>query len=663
MADFTVVAPIALTPTYSSANETEIPLWDVEECYARGEEVRTADNKTWVAMFDKVEDRLNKCKTLYNIGKDPATAEIPSATSCMYPYDGYRWWKEISNTRNASLMFDGTLERETVATGTLEVHFVPATKIDALCIFGITASKVRVESERYSREDDLEYPEPRYPSVKYHDQFIELDFPHEVGDTIKLFFEGVGVNLLHPVGTIRVGIVVAGVKELFGLASYGTEVGIKDYSQKDRDTFGMPIIREETYSEWVRYDFEAETDRLYQIKQLISKYRAQYVAYIGEASRPETCVYGMMQDFSVPVESYPLSHGTLEVLGAPVAFHRPYCPVCPDQGGPWPWRNVEGKTIFCDGLPLCDDEAPVPEGEYGLCQTKTIELVCGDLPNILTGRAVDSFGNIVDVGLNGALFINNKRTPFSPWYSMNWRDLTVGGENTFVAVGERGLIASFKSEPPYSIDRRLSPFNSDYHSVLYFWHNGIPMFAAATACGQFACSEDGERWFAADEFDDFSGCLLDTLDTQGLAKLASIKITERNSAILAVLKTGVVLYGDYSWEDITESLILQNAHSGAIGRYYEQEYVAVANDTTLAMAHPATPSWRTVEIAGIASLFSLSGDVYVCTRQNAVYHCQPTFYGSSIDLTEVDPPQVGTLAPLTIHAIASGQLTNRVPMG
>lgn len=660
---FVIVSPLQITPTYSSATLTEVPPWDPEECYVRGEEV-SYDGKAWAAMFDKVEDRLNKCKTLYNIGRNPATAIIPNQPPCSYPYNGYKWWKEVTTLTNPLLMFDGTLERETVATGTLEVHFVPATQINALCIFGITAATVRVESERYTREDNLIYPDPLYPSVKYHDQFIELDFPHEVGDTIKLFFTGVGVNLLHPVGMIRVGMVVAGAKEDLGLACYGTEVGIKDFSQKDRDVFGMPVIREETYSEWIRYDFEAETERLYQIKQIISKYRAQYVAYIGRDSRPETCIYGMMQDFSIPVETWSVSTGSLEVLGAPLAFHRPYCPVCPPGGG---WE--EGKTIFCGQTP-CDDAEPIPEGEYGLCQTKTVTAVCGNAPNVITGMAEDEDGNVVEVGLNGALFINNKRTPFSPWYDMNWRDVAVNDDGIFVAVGDNGLIASFVASPPYIINRRQSPFDgANYHSVVMFWCNeaGRRLMAAVSGCGPIAYSVDGIEWL---EYDDIPYGYASWMSPSAFPVRNAIAVDAQTigiqaSEFLAVTGEGKVWKkGEYGvWTDLTKSLTLVNPIGCCLGIQevsgtpysYTVSTSTVSGESTLAMMVGGESDWTSIEVAaGIQSVFSFDEIPHICTKSGEVFSCHKEEFGE-ITLELVGPALMGTLAPLQL-CIASGEV-------
>lgn len=671
---FVVVNPLQITPTYSSAALIEIRLWDADECYARGEEVRTADNKTWVAMFDKVEDRLNKCKTLYNIGRNPATAIIPLNTSCMYPYDGYSWWKEIATVENPLLMFDGTLERETVATDTLEVHFVPDTKIDALCIFGITAATVKVTSERYTREDNLEYADPLYPSVKYHDQFIELDFPHEVGDTIKLFFTGLGVNLLHPAGMIRVGMVVAGVKEDLGLACYGTEVGIKDYSQKDRDVFGMPVIREETYSEWVRYDFEAETERLYQIKQIVSKYRAQYVAYIGRDSRPETCVYGMMQDFSIPVETWSVSTGSLEVLGAPLAFHRPYCPVCPPGGG---WE--EGKTVFCGQTP-CDDAEPIPEGEYGLCQTKTVTAVCGNTPNVITGMAEDGDGNVVEVGLNGVLFINDKRTPFSPWYDMNWRCAGFSLHfNRFILAGDDGFIATIDSGSR-TVVKRVSPVQDDFISVATSLSVspinalGPLLTTLLTRCGERIFSFDGGiTWLLNEELTGEQGNLFD--GKNGISHQNADKVSFAGASVIYTYEdlhcmgrtNGVLHYNDGMntlWQT-ARNVPTTETFNGIVSSRTGSRRVILATPSKIIRTTEFNFVWS--ELANpldgeLIGCHFANGNFYVASSAGQIANLGPCT-GESLSVQAVEDAKTGTLAPLRLYSMASGVIETGAPGG
>lgn len=99
---------------------------------------------------------------------------------------------------------------------------------------------------------------------------------------------------------------------VIGEVCYGTELSITDYSRMDRDTFGNLTIIQRGYSNVVKYKIEAETSRLYEIRDKLASCRAEKKTF-AVAGIPGLTVTGYMKSFSIPIDSYSVTEITLEV--------------------------------------------------------------------------------------------------------------------------------------------------------------------------------------------------------------------------------------------------------------------------------------------------------------------------------------------------------------
>jgi hypothetical protein len=99
-----------------------------------------------------------------------------------------------------------------------------------------------------------------------------------------------------------------------GRCLYGTEVGIVDYSRKERDTFGNITLIERGYSDLVRYNVIIETAQASTVRALLALKRAVSAAYVGSADHDITHVTGYLQSFSIDLQPN-YSPLTLEVEG------------------------------------------------------------------------------------------------------------------------------------------------------------------------------------------------------------------------------------------------------------------------------------------------------------------------------------------------------------
>lgn len=487
-AGFHLIPPGTVTKAMieSTATTETLPLWDPAFCYPVGFQVSLGNGTMWEAVHQRVTTKYRACNPLYNLNKLPSSATIPKSY-CGYYYAGEAWWRPITVPSNDMRMFDPSLETETQATGSLVVTVTPDFSCDAIALFGVVADTVAIEVEGlYARVWNLAYSPAMFSSVTHADSLVELWLPQCQGRRVTLSFTGMPANPIYAEGAIKVGFVCLGEKISIGFNCYETSIGILDYSQKSRDVWGNPIVRQDTYADRANYIFEAWTPELHAIKSAISEYRATPIAYIGHAEVEATWIFGLYQDFLIPVQSFTVDTGNLIVTGMPRHWDRPYDAVC---------ESWEGKTTIGCGGDACIDATVVDEDAYGLCQTATAPSTCANAPALVTGLAAD-----VLTGLDGQLYASQRRTPASRFYDLN---ITSVAYNDFFdnwgICGTRGLLAissdgvNWVHVPGYE--------QHDFVKILAChdrppgYSNQTKMYVAFTACGTAVFSFDGgDTW-------------------------------------------------------------------------------------------------------------------------------------------------------------------------
>ena len=543
-----IIPPItvaAVDIVYSSIEDDPVPLWDPEVCYGKGATVQTSDGRTWRALHGKVSSLLRRCKDLYNIGRTPETARIPTG-SCGYLTNDEPWWMEFPAESNLLSMFDPRLETLTESSGELVIGLRPAHPFDALAIFGLTASSVTVVMSNslgaiFERTYDLAYQPQLFPSCRYRDRLVVDGIPpydpatNPAAEPLRLVFRGVKGESGVPMDAIRVGFVCMGVRQLIGLPCYGTTVNISDYSRKERDVFGLPVLKQDAYSYTVEYIFESSYDDLYRIKQLISEYRATPVGWIGVSDREETCVFGLYKDFNVPIQYHGVNTGTLEVVGMPEEADRSILPCL--------LSPIEGSVTLDCGQELTE---------------RTVTQVCGNAPNWVTGAAVDADDNLMEGGLNGALYFNRRPFPFSPWYRFNVRGLGYSKyHDRFVLVGDDGALAV--TVPGVGEQPWVRPVESPIEGANYISLAASPEHAygervvcALTDCGVRIFSFDGGLTWKLNEdlgsteknfFDGSTGRSFANRDEVKIERACSIAYS--GSTFVIGRRDGVVNYREY----------------------------------------------------------------------------------------------------------------------
>lgn len=114
----------------------------------------------------------------------------------------------------------------------------------------------------------------------------------------------------------KVGQIVLGRDIDLGITTYGTSLSIEDYSRKERDQFGNPIIVERAFAQLVDYDVKLETNLARFVQRTLAEYRTKPVVWIGSDDEIYgTIVYGYYRRFDIVLSSPSLSDATIEVEG------------------------------------------------------------------------------------------------------------------------------------------------------------------------------------------------------------------------------------------------------------------------------------------------------------------------------------------------------------
>lgn len=276
----------------SNVPEDDYPLWDESTAYVEGD---------WVMWEHRVYEALGD-----STGKEPGVS----------PAD----WNDGGYT-NRYRMFDEKISTPTTNPESIEVGLAPGKPIDSVAFFNVDAGDVRVKSiDPYQGTvfDRSVAPVSTEGIDNWHSYFfnpIELMRDFVITGVPSSSFGSLEITLTKQNGTASVGSVVIGSTFVIGCATYGTEVGITDYSYKAQDDYGNWEIVERGYSKRAEFDVVVKTRETGQIQRKLAKYRAKPLVWIGSEQLEATVIYGYYKDFSIVLSGPNVSDCTITVEG------------------------------------------------------------------------------------------------------------------------------------------------------------------------------------------------------------------------------------------------------------------------------------------------------------------------------------------------------------
>lgn len=254
--------------------------------------------------------------SLYEVVADPNTSDEPTAGVLADPPT----WLAIGQI-NQFRMFSGVIFEQTENSGSIEVTIADDAVVNAVALFNLSGNTVTVsmndpvEGEVYSstkslldNSDVTDWYSYFFEDITLKIDLAFLDLPSYSTATVTVVIDA-GAEVA------KAGEMVLGSARTLGLTSYGTSVGIVDYSIKERDSFGGAIIKERTFSRRVGYELQVDTSKINSIVNTLASVRAKPIVYIGDENESSTIVYGYYRDFGITYSTPSFSSCSLEVEG------------------------------------------------------------------------------------------------------------------------------------------------------------------------------------------------------------------------------------------------------------------------------------------------------------------------------------------------------------
>lgn len=301
-----VISPVDITDarlsSSSIAASTEAE-WQPSTAYTAGDVV-------------KLESLHKEYRCLIN-----HTSGSASETPETEPVDGTGdpLWLDLGAT-NRWAMFDGKSQNKSTDTTDIVVELVMGVNVNGLALFGLEGDSVNVTmtnglTEVYNQTVqllDLSYLNGSYYNWFFLkgdklQQLVKLDLPPYAGATITVTVAGTGA------ATRAIGELVVGVKRELGDTTYGTSYEIKDFSTKERDTFGNAIIVERAFSSLIKYNVMVPRQLVNSTKKFLSQNRTSGLVWIGDEDSPESIVYGFYNKWSIVTQNYSMTDAIIQV--------------------------------------------------------------------------------------------------------------------------------------------------------------------------------------------------------------------------------------------------------------------------------------------------------------------------------------------------------------
>ena len=295
-----IIKPITATDSMILSNNiapSPYPEWDNITNYSVGDKV-------------KVDAIHNEYQCLItNNNQDPTTNPVDGT--------GNPYWLDLGSTNDWAL-FDNRSRKASVNPLSIELQIKPNKLVGSIAFINIEAASLNITMDSVSGggevyNQDINLRELVYSYEDYF--FSEIDsLTSAVRVDLPLYSDAtITITATSPSSDVKIGELVFGPSVNIGLTQYGTSVGIVDFSTKEKDIFGDPIIVERDYADRVDYDILVESAKTASVKKMLSNYRATPLVFIGKEDRYETVVYGFYKRLDMVLQDFAYSSMVLEV--------------------------------------------------------------------------------------------------------------------------------------------------------------------------------------------------------------------------------------------------------------------------------------------------------------------------------------------------------------
>jgi hypothetical protein len=294
------------TLTATDVPETDNPDWALSQSYSVGNQ-RQITTPNVHTLYECVQAHTSDANNKPTVDVDPNTG-IGA------------YWIRVSATNTWAMFSDQISDRTEQATS-ITVTITPGEVINGIALFNLAGIEVQVQMDDpidgivydttvslNSNEGINDWYEYYFNPIETKSDIALLDLPaYSTADVI--------VTINAPAGTAACGLLTLGYQRVLGIAENGSGVGILDYSRKELDAYGRPIVVQRGYSKIASYDVHVQTNRISYIQNLLANLRTTPVTWIGSEEYGATIVYGYYRDFDLVFRDPVSSPATIEVEG------------------------------------------------------------------------------------------------------------------------------------------------------------------------------------------------------------------------------------------------------------------------------------------------------------------------------------------------------------
>lgn len=254
---------------------------------------------TYVSIGEKV---MVTTSGVHEIFVNLTTSNLGNQPEDDDPVTPVNWARESATNRWA--MFSDQISDQTEQVTSFEVELTPGSLVNAISFFGIDATTIQVvmddpvEGEVYNRIVNLVDDSGVNNWYEFYFEPISLQNTLSLVDLPPFLNAVITVTVTKAGGTAKLGLLTMGAQKRLGDTDYGTSIGIIDYSTKERDTFGEPVIVKRNFSKRANYLVTVDTVNIDSVQRILSDFRTTPLTFIGSVDFPSTILYGFYKDFS-----------------------------------------------------------------------------------------------------------------------------------------------------------------------------------------------------------------------------------------------------------------------------------------------------------------------------------------------------------------------------
>ena len=257
---------------------------------------------------------VNYANSIYVSLQDANTGNAPDTSPTF-------WLRKSAN--NTYRMFDEFVNTQTTAASPLVIELKPREMINSLAFFnlgGVTDIRIVVKDAPGGTVVlDVTYNLDDTTIIDWYTYFFEpydlrTDF---VLQNIPPYPNAVITCTFTSATSVQVGTVVFGNVYQIGKTQYGVTTGIRDYSTKNVNTFGITTFTQRAFSKRMEANVYINNADLRFIQKLLQDLRATPTVWIGSDAEgyDVLSVYGYYRDFNIEIPYPNNSFCRLEIEG------------------------------------------------------------------------------------------------------------------------------------------------------------------------------------------------------------------------------------------------------------------------------------------------------------------------------------------------------------